>query len=120
MNRTQTKKRKASPRPGAAKLNLSVDQEIGKHSAMITRALIEQAEKGNPTCLHLLIRWAEDAEFAEECISTYGAELTKWIGELEKELKEAEEKAANEKAAGASPQASALSPKPASNNALSS
>lgn len=95
MNRTsRTPKPKAPPRPGAAKLNLAVDKEIGIHSARITKALVGQAIEGNPTCLHLLIRWAENAEFAQECISAHGSELTKWIAELEEETKETEEEEA--------------------------
>lgn len=95
---SRTPKRTATPRPGAAKLNLSVDQELEKNAARITRALIAQATSGNPTCLHLLIRWAENAEFAQQCIDTYGSELVKWIDDLEKELKELEEEEARKAA----------------------
>ena len=71
MNRTRKNKSKPKPKPGGAKLNVAVDQELEKNAGSVSRALIDQAIKGNPTCLHLLIRWAEDAEFAEQCMTAH-------------------------------------------------
>lgn len=79
---------KPQPRPGAAKLNLNVDEEIGKNSGKITRALVTQAIFGNPTALQLILHWAKDAEFAEECLKTHGTKFAEWIAEIEAELAE--------------------------------
>lgn len=108
MNRTRNK-RKPKPKPGGAKLNVAVDKGLEQNAGDVSRALIRGAVNGNPTCLHLLIRWAEDAEFAEECMAAHSNEIERWLAELKKEAEEAE---AREKEAEAKKNAA-----PASNTA---
>jgi hypothetical protein len=113
MNRTRHK-RKPKPKPGGAKLNVAVDKALEEHAGCVSRALIHGAENGNPTCLHLLIRWAEDAEFAEQCVAAHSNEIERWIAELKKEAEEAEAKEkeaeAAKNAAPASNTGGAISP----------
>ncbi|MFP5237164.1 MAG: hypothetical protein ACLGSD_14795 [Acidobacteriota bacterium] len=90
MNRTRKHKSKPKPKPGGAKLNLAVDKDLEDNAGKVSKALIGQAIAGNPTALHLLIRWAEDAEFAEECMTAHSSEIERWLAELQKEAEEAE------------------------------
>lgn len=91
MNRTRNK-RKPKPKPGGAKLNVAVDKDLEENAGKVSKALINQAIGGNPTALHLLIRWAENAEFAEECVTAHSSLIEKWLADLEKEAEEAQAK----------------------------
>ena len=87
MSRTsKNKKRRALPRPGAAKLNIAVDNEIGKNSDGLSRKLISEFLRGNPTAMNIVVRWSEDAEFAEECVKVHGKTLNQFLNEIEAEV----------------------------------
>lgn len=85
MNRTQNK-RKPKPKPGAAKLNVDLDKKLEVSAGDISDALIALAKERNPTALHLILRWAENAEFAEECAEVNGKTVSELIQQIAEDL----------------------------------
>lgn len=103
MSRTRNKRR-PKPKPGAAKLNVDLDKKLAINSDGITTALIELAKDKNPTALHLILRWAEDAEFAEQCQNVHDSLLERYVAAVRADLdKEEKERAQQQSAATAVP-----------------
>jgi hypothetical protein len=85
MNRTSGKQKKAKPRPGAAKLNATIDTKMGEKADELSLALVNGAIKGNPTCLQIIVNVAKNAEFAQDCLKVYSESI---IDQWEKEARE--------------------------------
>lgn len=94
---TRTKKqRRPTPRPGAAKLGVELDKKIGENAPELSQKLITDFLEGSPTAQNIIARWAEDAQFAQQCVRVHGKTLTQLLQEIEAEQAEADAKAAAE------------------------
>lgn len=68
MNRTRMgKEKRQRPTPGAAKLNVEIDKQLGKHSLEIAKALIDGAIEGDRNYMKIVADLSKDAESAQQC-----------------------------------------------------
>lgn len=89
MSRT-TQHRRAKPRPGAAKLGVDLDKEIGAKSEQLAKHLTAEFLKGNPIAMNIIARWAQDADFGQRCEKVHGRTLIQLLQQIESEQDQAE------------------------------